>query len=108
MKLSRNGFGAPRRALVIIVLAVAAGACRQDMHDAPRYEALEASTFFTDGRSSRALVPNTVARGLLREDEHLYQGKIDGQLADPAARVLYVGPLALAFLWLRRRLSRRR
>ena len=52
------------------------------MHDAPRYEALEASTFFTDGRSSRAPVANTVARGLLREDEHLNQGKIDGQLAD--------------------------
>jgi hypothetical protein len=33
---------------------------------------------------------------------------IDGQLADPAARVLYVGPLALAFLWLRRRLRRGR
>ena len=52
------------------------------MHDAPRYEPLEASTFFTDGRGSRALVANTVARGTLREDEHLYQGKIDGQLTD--------------------------
>ena len=29
-----------------------------------------------------ALVANTVARGMLREDEHLYQGKIDGQLTD--------------------------
>ena len=46
-------------------------ACRQDMHDAPRYEPLEASTFFTDGRASRPLVANTVARGLLREDGHL-------------------------------------
>lgn len=27
-------------------------------------------------------VVNTVARGMLREDEHLYQGKIDGQLTD--------------------------
>ena len=52
------------------------------MHDAPRYEPLEASTFFTDGRGSRTLVANTVARGTLREDEHLYQGKIDGQLTD--------------------------
>jgi mono/diheme cytochrome c family protein len=63
-------------------VVLSAAACRQDMHDAPRYEALEASTFFTDGRSSRAPVANTVARGLLREDEHLNQGKIDGQLAD--------------------------
>ena len=52
------------------------------MHDAPRYEPLEASAFFADGRGSRTLVANTVARGTLREDEHLYQGKINGQLAD--------------------------
>jgi mono/diheme cytochrome c family protein len=51
------------------------------MHDAPRYEPLEASAFFTDGRASRAIVTNTVARGQLREDEHLYTGKVAGQLA---------------------------
>ena len=51
------------------------------MHDAPRYEPFEASTFFTDGRASRTLVPNTIARGQLREDEHLYTGKVGGQLA---------------------------
>jgi mono/diheme cytochrome c family protein len=56
--------------------------CRQDMHDAPRYDPLEASTFFDDGRGSRTPVANTVARGMLREDEHLYEGKINGQLAD--------------------------
>ena len=50
------------------------------MHDAPRYEPFEASTFFTDGRASRTFVPNTVARGQLREDEHLYTGKVGGQL----------------------------
>lgn len=52
------------------------------MHDAPRYEPLEASTFFEDGRGSRPLVANTVARGTLREDEHLYQGKINGELTN--------------------------
>jgi mono/diheme cytochrome c family protein len=52
------------------------------MHDAPRYEPLEASAFFRDGRGSRVLVANTVARGALREDEHLYAGKIDGELTD--------------------------
>jgi mono/diheme cytochrome c family protein len=51
------------------------------MHDNPRYEPLEASTFFSDGRSQRPLVANTVARGHLREDEHLYAGKVNGQLA---------------------------
>jgi hypothetical protein len=52
------------------------------MHDAPRYEPLEASTFFADGRSARTFVADTVARGTLREDEHLYHGTIDGQLTD--------------------------
>jgi mono/diheme cytochrome c family protein len=56
--------------------------CRQDMHDAPRLDPLEASTFFTDGQASRMYVPNTVARGLLRQDEHLYQGRVNGQLAE--------------------------
>jgi hypothetical protein len=51
------------------------------MHDAPRYDPLEQSTFFADGRSQRPLVPNTVPRGFLREDEHFYTGKVNGQLA---------------------------
>jgi mono/diheme cytochrome c family protein len=68
--------------VAVIVMTVAFAGCRQDMHDAPRYEPLEASTFFADGRGSRMLVANTVARGMLREDDHLYQGKIDGELTD--------------------------
>jgi mono/diheme cytochrome c family protein len=66
---------------VLIIVAGFVAACRQDMHDAPRYEPLEESAFFTDGRASRMLVANTVARGQLRDDEHLYTGKIGGQLA---------------------------
>ena len=52
------------------------------MHDAPRYEPLEASTLFVDGRSARTPVANTIARGTLREDEHLHQGTINGQLTE--------------------------
>ncbi len=71
-----------RRNLLAITAATALLAgCRQDMHDAPRYEPLEQTTFFADGRSSRVLLANTVARGQLREDDHLYTGKVDGQLA---------------------------
>ena len=66
----------------VVVTSIVAGACRQDMHDNPRYEPLEASTFFTDGRSERDPVPHTVARGTLRHDEQLYTGLIGGQLAD--------------------------
>jgi len=52
------------------------------MHDTPRYEPLEASTFFADGRASRTLVANTVPRGQLREDRHLYEGIVDGKPAE--------------------------
>ena len=67
---------------VIVLSALALAGCRQDMHDAPRYEPLEASTFFLDGRSARLPVINTVARGQLRDDALLYEGKINGQLAN--------------------------
>jgi mono/diheme cytochrome c family protein len=69
------------RALGVIAVSLAVAGCRQDMHDTPRYEPLEASTFFANGQASRLLVANTVARGMLREDTHLNEGKVDGQLA---------------------------
>ena len=53
------------------------------MHDAPRYEPLEASSFFTDGQSARMPVANTVSRNPLADsDELLYTGKINGTLAN--------------------------
>ena len=76
MRLSLN-----RILLVQIVLLLLTAGCRQDMHDQPRYEAFEASDFFEDGRASRPLVEGTVAQGQLRLDEHLYTGKINGELA---------------------------
>jgi mono/diheme cytochrome c family protein len=72
----------PTRSVIcaLALLAVMSlAACRQDMHDAPRYEAYEASASFTDGRASRSAPTGTVARGWLREDEALYTGKINGQ-----------------------------
>jgi mono/diheme cytochrome c family protein len=81
--VDRRPYAAARlRAVIVVLLAATAAACRQDMHDAPRYDPLEASTFFADGVASRPLPANTVARGNLREDDHLYQGRINGQLAD--------------------------
>jgi mono/diheme cytochrome c family protein len=70
-----------RNTLAIIAASLLLASCRQDMHDAPSYDPLQESTFFPDGRASRTFVTNTVARGQLREDEHLYTGKINGQLA---------------------------
>jgi len=68
--------------LAVVTTTVLAGACRQDMHDNPRHEPLEASTFFADGRALRMPVDHTVPRGTAHTDEHLYTGKIGGQLAD--------------------------
>jgi mono/diheme cytochrome c family protein len=76
----RVGRGFSRAALAALVLVAAA--CRQDMHDAPRYEAFEASASFPDGRASRTPPAGTVARGWLREDEALYTGKVNGQLVE--------------------------
>ncbi len=67
---------------MLIVGFVLLPACRQDMHDMPRYEPLEASDFFADGQSARPLIEGTVARGQLLEDEHLYTGRINGRLAE--------------------------
>jgi cytochrome c553 len=71
-----------RRIIALVAMSAALAACRQDMHDAPRYEALEASSFFASGGSARTLVANTVPRGFLREDELLYTGKISGQFVN--------------------------
>ena len=68
-------------AVVIAAACVALVGCRQDMHDAPSYDPLQGTTFFANGAASRPLVANTVARGQLRADEHLYTGKINGQVA---------------------------
>lgn len=62
-----------------VVLTLALGACRQDMHDAPRYDPLEASAVFPKGASARPLIEGTVARGELRADDLLYTGKVGGQ-----------------------------
>ena len=67
---------------LLVLCSLLLGGCRQDMHDQPRFEALEASTFFEDGQSARPMIAGTVARGHLRRDEHFYEGKSGGALAD--------------------------
>jgi mono/diheme cytochrome c family protein len=49
---------------MVALLAAAAG-CRQEMYDQPKYQPLEKSSFYADGRASRPLVEGTVARGAL-------------------------------------------
>ncbi len=58
------------------MLALAAlSACRQDMHDQPKYTALRPSDFFADGRSARPISEGTVPRGHLDDDTLFYTGK---------------------------------
>jgi len=64
-----------------VFVVVVSGACRQDMHDQPRMKAYRGTEFFGDGRSVRPLVEGTIARGQLREDAHLYTGRLGGVFA---------------------------
>ncbi|MEX1024853.1 MAG: cytochrome c [Planctomycetota bacterium] len=64
-----------------LALAVPLLGCRQDMHDQPRFEPLEATVLFEDGRSARPGIAGTIARGELMLDEHLYTGRVEGEFA---------------------------
>jgi mono/diheme cytochrome c family protein len=66
---------------LMLVLLIGAG-CRQDMHDQPKYRPLRESAFFADGLSARPVVAGTVPRGYLQDDELLYRGRVDGQIAE--------------------------
>ena len=60
---------------IVLVGALAAAGCRQDMHNQPKYVPLRASEFFADGSSARPLVEGTIARGTLQTDESFFTGK---------------------------------
>jgi len=45
------------------------------MEHQPKFRPQSESAFFADGRADRTPPAHTVARGLLREDDHLYRGK---------------------------------
>jgi cytochrome c553 len=70
-----------RNTVFVIVLGAAlfATACRQDMHNQPRYKPFAATSFFGDGRSARPSIEDTVARGQLHLDEARYTGKENGK-----------------------------
>jgi hypothetical protein len=74
--MTRSRHRAPWAVLALLLVA----GCRQDMHDQPRYEPLEPSAFFDDRRAARPVLPGTVARGQLDEDEALHLGTRDGVL----------------------------
>jgi mono/diheme cytochrome c family protein len=51
------------------------------MRDQPRVEAFDQSAFFEDRLSARPRPADTVARGQLQLDNHLYTGRANGQFA---------------------------
>ena len=63
-------------AFCLLPFALLSAACRQDMHDQPKYKPLRPSPLFRDDRSARPLVEGVVARGFLRDDSEYYTGKI--------------------------------
>ena len=65
----------------LLVLAICS-ACRQDMHDQPRYKPQARNDFFPDMRASRLPVEGTIARGELHEDAYFYTGKVGSNPGD--------------------------
>ena len=66
----------------VALVSAALTACRDDMHNQPRYKPLAASEFFADHRAARPQVEGTIARGHLRIDEARYTGKVSGEDID--------------------------
>lgn len=52
-----------------------------DMDRQSRYEPQGESDFFPDGRANRPAIDGAVARGELREEDHLYRGGEEGDFA---------------------------
>jgi hypothetical protein len=71
-----------RKSFPMLLAITLLTACRQDMHDQPRFKPLAQSDFFTDLRSARLPVDGTVARGQLREDAYFYTGKLGANPGD--------------------------
>ncbi len=71
------------KAGAVLLTLLAGAACRQDMHDQPKYIPLRPSNFFGDGRSQRPLIEGTVARGHLNDDTAFFTGRgSDGKFTD--------------------------
>jgi mono/diheme cytochrome c family protein len=67
--------------VLLVVAVVVSNACRQDMHDQPKYRPLrpvEQVGTINDGRSARPAIEGTVARGELKDDVEFYTGKLAG------------------------------
>jgi mono/diheme cytochrome c family protein len=85
MERKRFGETMARRVAVVLLAAAALlllSSCREDMQNQPKFIPLRENTFYPDGRSARAPMEGTIARGQLEDDPLLYTGKVNGQEAD--------------------------
>ncbi len=73
-----SAFSAISALVIVSAISLLLSACRQDMHDQPKFTPLRESTFFGDARSARPLVAGTVAQGQLHDDPLLETGKSGG------------------------------
>jgi len=80
MGVSKSVSSVVRLAVIGLLVSVTT-ACRQDMHDQPKYRPYRESAFCADDLSARPLVAGTVPRGHLNEDTLLYTGKDNGAVA---------------------------
>ena len=69
-------------AALALLAALLSTACRNDMHNQPRYKPLAYTSFFGDARSARPTIEDTVARGQLRLDLPRFTGKENGKDID--------------------------
>lgn len=75
------GSGVVCVAMVVLVAFSTGCDIRQAMYNQPKLKANGKSSFFADQQNNRQLPAGTVARGHLNEDTQLYQGLVDGKLA---------------------------
>jgi len=61
---------------------LALSGCNTDMWRQPKQEPLDSSEFYADGASTRPLVPGTIPRGYLRQDDAYYVGAENGKWLD--------------------------
>lgn len=70
------------KAAALLAVTLFAVGCNTDMWRQPRNDALDKSEFFSDHMSARPLVPGTIARDHLREDDAFFTGRKNGKWMD--------------------------
>jgi mono/diheme cytochrome c family protein len=81
MKLAHPQHDIFLKCITAVMLGLALG-CHDDMYNQPRYEPLEYSAFFDDGRSSRPRVPGTVLYLEAPQTTEFVTGRRNNELVD--------------------------